>query len=503
MKKDTKKVFKEVSHKNNLSWKTNIFIFSDESTIDSLLASYYEMNNYEDFFIILPFSLKKSVWETYSKIAVILDNIETGNGIYSKIKDFKYGPMFKELYVLKDSIIIWYRKNVIDRTKLPCPVCFEFNVKSNSWTNVGLASWECHNEQCERSESNRGKRFNFYSLVQDQIRIPLDKEDEISQKIKLFSRDLSKNARYKDFIRYIKDVQSYDGKVSQTIVGSEENGFYDKVDSILSDEWIENALNIEKSSVNFNSVVIEKNKKRATLFNGDCNSIVNVASNKKVDLVITSPPYYNAREYSTWPNMIDYFRDMLRICNSLKSVLSSDGKIVWNIGDISGNSNMITNSLMDQKRLQLGAYTIWFFNKIGMSLLENVLWDKIEPQSKKKFTNIVERKTHRPINVYEHNLVFQKDANSFNNQLQVIEIFPVKKINSKGENIFGHTAPFPEELPAYFISKYNKKIKVVCDPFLGSGTSGIVALKNKKDFIGFELSADYFELAKKRIENAI
>ena len=64
----------------------------------------------------------------------------------------------------------------------------------------------------------------------------------------------------------------------------------------------------------------------------------------------------------------------------------------------------------------------------------------------------------------------------------------------------GHPAPFPEELPRRLIEFYSYKGDVILDPFMGSGTTAIAALKSRRHFIGFEISEEYFILANKRIK---
>ena len=77
----------------------------------------------------------------------------------------------------------------------------------------------------------------------------------------------------------------------------------------------------------------------------------------------------------------------------------------------------------------------------------------------------------------------------------------VIKINSKGENRLGHTAPFPEDIPEFSISLFTYKGDIVLDPFAGSFTSAIVANKLDRIGIGCEIRKDLFEEAiKKNIE---
>ncbi|MBO6072110.1 hypothetical protein J6P59_00350 [bacterium] len=75
----------------------------------------------------------------------------------------------------------------------------------------------------------------------------------------------------------------------------------------------------------------------------------------------------------------------------------------------------------------------------------------------------------KPINCYEHIFVFNKSNNGTNNK-KIAKFNPVIKINSKGENIYKHTAPYPLEL-VELIRPYIIKNKYVLDPFVGSGTT--------------------------------
>ena len=96
-------------------------------------------------------------------------------------------------------------------------------------------------------------------------------------------------------------------------------------------------------------------------------------------------------------------------------------------------------------------------------------------------------------------LVFKKGT-----EKQIIstvkKINPVIKIGHNGENRVGHTAPYPLEL-VELVRPFINKEKYILDPFLGSGTTMIWCKENKYKGIGFELSKEYFDLAKIRINN--
>jgi site-specific DNA-methyltransferase (adenine-specific) len=66
----------------------------------------------------------------------------------------------------------------------------------------------------------------------------------------------------------------------------------------------------------------------------------------------------------------------------------------------------------------------------------------------------------------------------------------------------GHPAPFPVELAARVIQLYSYVGDVILDPFLGSGTTAVAAVKNGRRYVGFEIDRSYFELAQTRVAEA-
>jgi len=64
----------------------------------------------------------------------------------------------------------------------------------------------------------------------------------------------------------------------------------------------------------------------------------------------------------------------------------------------------------------------------------------------------------------------------------------------------GHPAPFPEELPRRAIELYTFSGEVVLDPFMGTGSTALAAVKNGRHFVGYDVSSDYVELARQRLD---
>ena len=148
----------------------------------------------------------------------------------------------------------------------------------------------------------------------------------------------------------------------------------------------------------------------------------------------------------------------------------------------------------------LGFYSAFIFDVVGYKLCGNKIWDKGEVESKRNSTVNLNSGYVKYVNCYEHVLVFYKRSRMNDNDNKVYKIKPVYKINSKGQNILGHTAPYPSKL-VDLIKDYIEDEKYLLDPFLGSGTTGMWAKKNNVNFVGFELNEIHYRLSKERIES--
>ena len=148
---------------------------------------------------------------------------------------------------------------------------------------------------------------------------------------------------------------------------------------------------------------------------------------------------------------------------------------------------------MSKRRQMLGFYSVILFNLVGFSVNTNIIWDKGEVQSKRNSTSNHVSGYVKPVNAYEHDFVFIKGKEKLQ-YTEVKKIETVKKINSKGQNTLGHTAPYPIAI-AELIIPYSQHGELIMDPFLGSGTTIIAAFKNGFNGIGFELIDDYYKLA--------
>jgi len=303
---------------------------------------------------------------------------------------------------------------------------------------------------------------------------------------------------------------------------------------------------------------------------GNCLDVMKGMKPETIHLMVTSPPYYNAREYSQWKNLNDYLDDMRLIIREAYRVLDNHRVFVFNVGDIFDNDNISTTSTWGKRRIPLGAYFIKIFEEEGFTFVDDYIWDKGEVQSERhKNGNKPYPFYQYPMNCYEHILIFHKhrkdetrypcpvcgclkvNGNAYSEiglkswecknlecferseanrgkrfslktittqgrqeekfaiekefikkwRRDIIKINPVIKINSKGENTLGHTAPFPAEIPEFAVKMYSYPNEYVLDPFGGSFTSVITAKKLDRIGVGIELNKEMF--GKSSIQNLI
>lgn len=429
-----------------------------------------------------------------------------------------------------------FHKHELDQRKIPCPVCGSLKISGNSYSEIGIKSWECKNPFCfERSKTNRGKRYSAKTnFMQNEINLSI-KENLIDKKlINIFRKDVVENWTNNDLHQMIIKFFSYNNdkilllntnfekqstKFNRKIFFENIESFIQIKDSVSKEyyDFINNPLfsqiYFEKNN-NKKSLIIKNNnynEKNIELFQGNSLQVLNNLKESSINHFVTSPPYYNAREYSQWVNLYHYLNDMYSIIKACYKVICPGGVFFYNIGDIFDNEKIVSESTLGNKRIPLGAWTILLFEKAGFQLLDNIIWYKGEPQSnRQKNDGMYYPYYQRPANAYEHIFIFKKPGrlnknknkseNILKNNIQ--KFTPVIKIDSNGNNKYGHTAPYPEFLPCLSISYFTNKKESVLDPFLGSGTTVLTASKMDRKGIGIELNKEYFNLAIKKIKKS-
>lgn len=431
------------------------------------------------------------------------------------------GFVFKDCFVFYEadpcaySLLLILEKNVRDERPVPCPACRGLDIEGNSYPILNVRSWACDNPLCpDKSKYNRGKRYHFSSLLRrDHIQVP---EDAISQNILTkWHLDCLSGTTVEDALEMAIRCYSFHDDSIAVWSGRDVNPVGRKMDvyDLNSEEAID--FKAFKDSAWFrrydlNRKVISSSDSKcvqignARLVHGEAEGYLSSLPDGCFAAAVTSPPYYNAREYSQWENMYCYLYDMRNVARQVYRTLKDGGVFLYNVFDYFDNERTVAFSAMGNKRMTLGAYAIKSFEDVGFKLCANVIWYKGEIQGNRNFNQGNCTPYYQaPLNCWEHMLVFSKGepAQKFSGICNdVRRIHPVVKM-VRGKNTYGHTAPFPTEVPDVVVDCLERG-DIVLDPFGGSATTAVSAERHGVSSVCIELNERYFELAQQKVREA-
>jgi len=245
------------------------------------------------------------------------------------------------------------------------------------------------------------------------------------------------------------------------------------------------------------------------IYNENCLDTMKRMDDNFIDLTVTSPPYDNLRAYN------GYSFDFESIAKELYRVTKEGGVVVWIVGDSKRKgSRTLTHFKQSLFFKEIGFnihdIMIWKKNNVMPYILKNCYTPSYEimivlSKGKPKTTNIIREKCKHAGKVLTsttNNVQSMRKGKKI-----VVKTKPTKPKHNvwttmtTGKN-YGHPAIFPENLVEKCLKVSGIKKGKILDPFMGTGTTGLVAKKYKLNFIGIELDKDYFKHAKNRIESA-
>ncbi|AVQ13315.1 Methyltransferase [Leptospira santarosai] len=254
------------------------------------------------------------------------------------------------------------------------------------------------------------------------------------------------------------------------------------------------------------------------IYIGDSREILTQLPDKLVQLIVTSPPYWNIKDYENslqigyGQSYYDYIQSLENIWSESKRLLSSGCKLVINVGDqfIRASEN---NGIYEI--LPIHSDIIKSCQKLGFTFLGNIIWNKITNTKTTGGCSWM-GSIYYPRDgyiTYEHEyiLIFKKPGKSpkVTNEQKELSRLP-KEFRSKwfrgiwsdlkGELQNDHKAKFPLELPERIIRMFTYAGETVLDPFMGSGTTAEAAELSFRNSIGVELNAEFAKLSQKRVE---
>jgi len=241
------------------------------------------------------------------------------------------------------------------------------------------------------------------------------------------------------------------------------------------------------------------------VYQGDSAELMKKLPDNFIDLTVTSPPYDNLRDYN------GYSFDFETIAKELFRITKEGGVVVWVVGDATINGSETGSSFRQAL----------FFKEVGFNLHDTMIWEKtgqgavgsiycywqnfeymfVFSKGKPKSINLIEdRKNVYNESKYVHGSRGSDGKSKSRKMLKHNDFgrrFNIWRITQETHK--EHKAVFPEQLAKDHIISWSNKEDLVFDPFAGSGTTLKMAMLNDRNYLGFEISAEYCNLINKRI----
>jgi len=219
-----------------------------------------------------------------------------------------------------------------------------------------------------------------------------------------------------------------------------------------------------------------------------------------IHLMVTSPPYNVQKEYDQDLSLPEYLHMLNQVWQETYRVLVPGGRACINVANLGRKPYIPLHSFIIEDMLS-----------IGFLMRGEIIWDKGASASPstawgswKSASNPVLRDVHEYILVFckagfrrpkdgRKDTIEKEDFLAWTKSVWDFPAVQAAKI--------GHPAPFPVELPYRCIQLYTYLGDIVLDPFVGSGTTCLAAAQDGRHYVGYEINADYCQLALSRLES--
>ncbi len=265
---------------------------------------------------------------------------------------------------------------------------------------------------------------------------------------------------------------------------------------------------------------------KANLYLGDSAKELQKIPENSVDLIVTSPPYADQRK-NTYGGVSHekYVEWFLPISAELLRVLKPTGTFILNIKEkvVNGERSTYVMELILEMRKQGWLWTeefIWHKKNSYPGKWPNRFrdaWERLLQFNKSKHFAMYQDEVMVPMGewsktrlknlsntdkVRDVSKVGSGFGKKISNWLHRDKAYPTNVLHLATEcNNKNHSAAFPEELPEWFIKLFTKKYDTVLDPFMGSGTTILVAHRMQRHSIGIDVVPEYYQMVKNELQN--
>jgi len=264
---------------------------------------------------------------------------------------------------------------------------------------------------------------------------------------------------------------------------------------------------------------------RTDLYLGDCTELLKQLPDDSVDLIFTSPPYADQRKQTYGGfHPDDYVEWFLPISLQLLRVLKPTGTFVLNIKEkvVNGERSTYVMELILEMRKQGWLWTeefIWHKKNCYPGKWPNRFrdsWERLIQFNKNKQFYMNQQAVMVPMGdwsksrlknlsdtdkIRDESKVGSGFGKNISNWIDREMAYPTNVLHLATEcNNKKHSAAFPEDLPEWFIKLFTKEGDTVLDPFMGSGTTNLVAQRMKRHSIGIEIMEEYYAVVVKELK---
>lgn len=339
----------------------------------------------------------------------------------------------------------------------------------------------------------------------------------------LISKQFFNNSKLKNIISFglpeIDDryhvwrvpLMNNESRIGELII----NCFSAKIDTEKSTK-IDFILNKFVNYKDYDNKEIKKNKEiklsniTNTVVHGNNLDVLETIDDDCINLIFTSPPYYNAKpeysEYSSYEEYLEYMRIIIRKCHR---VLSEGRFFVINVSPVLLRRESRNKA---SKRIAVPFDLHRIFVEEGYDFIDDIHWEKPAGAGwalgrGRRFAADRTPLQYKPVPVTEYILVYRKKtehlidwnirkhpdqdailSSKINDDYEKTNIWKINPSRNKN-----HPATFPKELAKKVIQYYSFKNDIVLDPFAGSGTTGYAALDLDRKFYMIEINNNYTE----------
>jgi len=235
------------------------------------------------------------------------------------------------------------------------------------------------------------------------------------------------------------------------------------------------------------------------IYCGNCADLLKQIDDESIDMVLTSPPYDDLKNYE------GYVFEFEKIVDELYRVLKKNRVVVWVVGDATVDGSETGTSFKQAL----------YFKEIGFNIHDTMIYEK------NSSTFPAQRGSNRYTQIFEFMFVFSKDkpkcnllcdkenryagSTSFDGKIPPVPDYSPRvniwKYNTSFNDKNEHPAVFPDMLAIDHIKSWSECGDVILDPMCGSGTSVKAAYELGREYIGMDISSIYCNISRNRIKN--